>query len=382
VRTGRVALFASSFLPYSQTFIHDELRFHRRYEAEVFAARRVNADRFAHAQVHVGGTLYRLLSISPRFARLLRRRRFDLVHAHFGLGGARAAGFARRAGLPLVITFHGYDVPLLTSLHRFRPEHWGYALTARRTLLERMTLGLCASEELYEMLRDYGVPASRLRIWRLGIDLDRFAPGARDAAEPTVLMIGRFVEKKGFEYGLRAFAAHARRARLVIVGDGEREARLRAVAAAELGLADRVTFTGALPAAEVQALLARSDVLLCPSVTGVDGDRESGLIVAKEASASQVVPIGTWHGGIPEIIDDGQTGYLVPERNVSALADRLGRLLADPALRRRLGAAARAKMEREYDVRERVAELEDHYDRVAGVATPSRTAGCSLGAAG
>jgi len=362
--TGRVALFTNNFLPYSQTFIHDEIHQHRRYEVEVFTARRMNQDRFPHAPIHVGGWLYRLFSVSRRFAARLRTGRFDLIHAHFGVAGARAAGFARRTRLPLVITFHGYDVPLLTSLRRFTPEYWGYALVARRTVLERMTLGLCASEELYEMLRDYGVPRDRLRIWRLGIDLGRFSPGERDRGEPTVAMIGRFVEKKGFEYGIRAFAQQVqrgRRARLVIVGDGEREARLRAIVG-ELGIADTVTFTGALPARAVQELLRRADVLMCPSVTGVDGDRESGLIVAKEASASQVVPIGTWHGGIHEIIDDGATGYLVPERNVTVLSDRLGRLLGDPELRRRLGAAARQKMEREYDLRTRVEALEEHYD--------------------
>lgn len=359
----KVALFASTFLPYSQTFIHDEIRFHRRYAVEVFTTARQNADRFPHEPVHVGGWLYRTANVSWRFRRLLARGGFSLVHAHFGLGGARASGFARRANLPLVITFHGYDVPLLTSLRRYTPEYWGYALAARRTLLERMTLGLCASEELHEMLRDYGVPKDRLRVWRLGIDLEKFAPGAR-ADEPQVIMIGRFVEKKGFEYGLRAFADQVRRgarARLVVVGDGERGDRLRAIAAEE-GIAERVTWIGSVPAAEVQRLLSTSDVLLCPSVTGVDGDRESGLIVAKEASASQVVPVGTWHGGIHEIIDDGVTGFLVPERNVTALSDRLGRLLADPALRRRLGAAARAKMEREYDIRARLDALEAHYD--------------------
>jgi colanic acid/amylovoran biosynthesis glycosyltransferase len=367
-RTGRVAVFTSSFLPYSQTFIHDEIHQHRRYQVEVFTARRLNRDRFPHLEVHVGGLLYRLFSISPRFTSRLRAGGFDLIHAHFGLAGARAAGFAARTGLPLVITFHGYDVPLLTSLRRFTPEYWGYALVARRTLLERMSLGLCASEELYEMLRDYGVPRDRLRIWRLGVDLDRFSHGDRNRDEPTVAMIGRFIEKKGFEYGLRAFAEQLQRgvrARLIVVGDGEREARLRGIAG-ELGITEHVTFTGALPARAVQEVLRASDVLLCPSVTGVDGDRESGLIVAKEASASQVVPIGTWHGGIHEIIDDGATGYLVPERNVSALSERLGQVLADPALRQRLGAAARAKMEREYDLRARVDELEQHYDEVCG----------------
>jgi colanic acid/amylovoran biosynthesis glycosyltransferase len=367
-----VALFTSTFLPYSQTFVHDEIRFHPRYRVEVFTAARQNADKFPHEPVNVGGWLYKYANVAPSFARRLESGDHALIHAHFGVGGARAAGYARRAQLPLVITFHGYDVPLLTSLRRYTPEYWGYALTARRTLMETMTLGLCASEELREMLLDYGVPAEKLRIWRLGIDLPAFSPGPRNPAEPTVVIIGRFVEKKGFEYAIRAFAdqvAKGAPGRLVIVGDGDRGPRLRAMVA-ELCIGDRVTFTGVLSAAQVQDQLRSSDILLCPSVTGVDGDRESGLIVAKEASASQVVPIGTWHGGIHEIIEDGVTGFLVPERNVTSLSDRLGRLLRDAELRARLGAAARAKMEREYDICERVARLDDHYDEAREMFRP------------
>ena len=76
------------------------------------------------------------------------------------------------------------------------------------------------------------------------------------------------------------------------------------------------------------------------------------------------------HGGIHEIIDDGVTGFLVPERNVTTLSDRLGRLLRDADLRARMGAAARAKMEREYDIRERVARLDDHYDEAVAMYRP------------
>lgn len=358
----KVAVFAGKFLPYSETFIFDELRCHRRYEAEVFAIRRMHADRFPFPdeKVHLGGWAYEWMNVAPRFARAIRGGGFALCHAHFGTQGTRAAKYARAAKLPLVITFHGFDVPLLTSWERFTPDYWRYAATARGALRD-MTLGLCASDELRAMLVDYGVPEDKLVVWRLGIDLERFAFAARAPRdELDVIMIGRFVEKKGFAYGLRAFARHAGRARLTIVGDGPLDRALRALAA-RLHVADRVTFTGNLPPADVQARLATADVILCPSVVARTGDRESGLIVCKEASASGCVPIGTRHGGIPEIIDDGVTGLLVPERDEGALAAALDRL-ADPALRARMAIAGRAKMEREYDVRARVAALEDLYD--------------------
>ncbi|MFW5875762.1 MAG: glycosyltransferase [Myxococcota bacterium] len=362
-----VALFSTNFLDYSQTFVFEELRAHRRYRAEVFCARRHNADRFPYDAVHEGGVTYLATRRSPRFDRLLESGAYGVLHAHFGTGGVYAVPFARRHRLPLVVTFHGYEVPLLGSVKRLVPRNLPYALTAP-ALLEHMTLGLCASTELLEMLHDLGVPRERLRLHRIGIDLTRFHRGARDPERPRLAMVGRFVEKKGFEYGLRAFARVARGsgAELVVIGGGERERRLRSIVQHE-GIAEQVRFAGVLTNDQVAAELARSDVLLAPSVVTVDGDRESGLVAVKEASASECVPVTTWHGGIPDIVDDGETGYLVHERDVEALADRLARLLADPDLRARMGVAARRKMEREYDNVERVAALEDRYDEARGL---------------
>ncbi|MBI2892875.1 MAG: glycosyltransferase [Deltaproteobacteria bacterium] len=358
-----VALFSTWFLNPSQTFVWEEIRRHTRYEVEVFTARRLNADRFPYDRVHVAGPLFPVTLVSPHFDGVFRRRRFDLVHAHFGNAGTLAMRYASRFGLPLVVTYHGHDVPLLTSLDRLRPEHWRYALLGR-SLLGRLTMALCASKELRELLIDIGVPEERVVVHHIGIDVAAFAPGPRDRARTRVVMIGRFVEKKGFEYGIRAFARVAGAApgpHLTIVGDGERREKLEALVRV-LGIVDRVTFAGFLAPAAVKAELARSDVLLAPSVVSAHGDRESGTIVVKEACASHVVPIGTLHGGIPEIIEDGATGYLVLERDVDALADRLARLVADPDLRARMSDAGRAKMEREYDNASRVAALEARYD--------------------
>jgi glycosyltransferase involved in cell wall biosynthesis len=363
-QTGRVAVFSTHFLRYSQAFVFEELQAHRRYQAEVFAWRRHFADRFPFEPVHLANPAYILTRRSALFVRRFREAPFDLVHAHFGPGGTYAQPYAERFALPLLVTFHGYDVPLLASAERLLPVNWPYALRGSR-LLERMTLGLCASSELEQMLRELGVPASKLRVYRLGIDLQTFQPGEKPDTSIEVMMIGRFVEKKGFEYGLRAFARASsqseRPATLTLVGSGERESSLRAQAR-RLGIEARVVFAGVLRKQEIAERLRRAHVLLAPSVVGRGGNRESGLIVVKEASACGAVPIGTRHGGIPEIIDDGETGFLVPERDSDALADRLAQLLRDPELRRRLGAAGRRKMEREYDNASRVEALETLYD--------------------
>ena len=359
----RVALFNTRFLPYSQTFVYEELRQHQRYQAEVFARTRLLPERFPFPDVHVAGPQYGYTRTSRRFDREFASGRFDLVHAHFGTGAIYAMRFAERFGLPLVVSFHGHDVSRLLSYERLLPANWRYT-ALRGRLLAQMTLGLCASSELRDLLVSMGAPAHKLRVHRLGIDLSAFARGNRDPNTTRVAMVGRFVPKKGFAYGLRAFAEAARtrlNLQLSLAGDGEQARGLHALAR-KLGVHDRVRFVGALSPAGVARLLGQSDVLLAPSVVDARKDRDSGLIVVKEASACEVVPIGTRHGGIPEIIDDGITGFLVAERDILSMAEHLATLSGNASLRLGMGRAARAKMEREYDNRLCVARLEEYYD--------------------
>src|SRR5262249_21329456 len=147
---------------------------------------------------------------------------------------------------------------------------------------------------------------------RLGVSLERFQAAHKDPQCVRVAMVGRFVPKKGFEDGLRAFAAAAARApvrmELAIAGSGPLEPALRALVES-FRLQACVQFLGAISHAEVSQLLGRSDVLLAPSVVAADGDRDSGLLSAKEASACECIPIATRHGGIPSIVDDGVSGF-------------------------------------------------------------------------
>lgn len=375
---GRVALFSTNFLEYSQTFVYDEVRAHDRWRVSVFAARRLNRDRFPFEPVHVppprGFGLYKATTFCPSFDAVFERERFDVVHAHFGPGAVYALPYAARYDLPLVVTFHGYDVPLLMSGDVYKPENWRYAL-AWPLLRRRVDRFLAASLDLRDLLLKLGAPPERVFLYHLGVDVPTYSrqPVQRDHVE--MLMIGRFVEKKGHEYALRAFARVVRQGtdvRLVLLGDGGQEARIRALAA-ELGVAERVEFAGAVPHQEVARRLARTDIVLAPSVTAANGDRESGILVLKEAGASSLPVVGTLHGGLPEIIDDGETGFLVPERDVDALADRLARLAADAELRARMGAAGRRKMERAYDLHTQVRrDLAGHYDAVRGTRTARR----------
>lgn len=364
---SRVAVFCRTFLPLSETFVYDAVTRLTRYRASIFCGVRDHEAQFPFDDVRVGWPGYLATLFSPGFVTAFLRERFDVVHAQFGPSAVFALPYAKLARLPLVVTFHGYDVPLLYEARRLRGPRRQYAWFSGPAL-RRMTLGLCDSEELRQMLIEFGVPAAKLRVHLLGVDTLRFSPRDGmfdvDAGRPArVLMVGRFVEKKGFRHGLEAFARapSAKHARLTLIGSGPLDAELRALAR-DLGIADRVDFTGALQHAQVVERMREHDVLLAPCIVASNGDRDSGLIVLREACACGLVPIATRMGGLPDSVDDGESGFLTEMRDSAAMGERLELLLRDPALRSTMGRASRAKMVREFDHSVAMPQLEQAYD--------------------
>lgn len=379
-----IAMLVGSWLPFSETFIYEQLRLQRRTQAWVIAGKKTRyASRFPYERViHLGLAEqlgFRYLGVAPSVDRVIASSGARLVFAHFGLNGAFALPFAQRAGLPLVVMFHGHDVGGLLPQNRYTARYLRYQRLAR-DLFDYASVLLCPALELKQKLAALGAPPHKLEVHRLGVDTSRFKPTAAGdkPAQPTLLSVGRLVEKKGMGYALAALAQLRRRfpeAELRIVGDGPLRRTLEQETRA-LGIQHAVCFLGNLPSSEVQREMARAHVMLTPSVTSLNGDQESGVIVLKEAAASGLPAVGTRHGGIPEIIEHERTGLLVAERNVHELASALERLLGDPDLRSRMGVAAREKICREYDNRVQNAALEElllaHARPLAGV-TPRQT---------
>jgi colanic acid/amylovoran biosynthesis glycosyltransferase len=272
--------------------------------------------------------------------------RYDAVLAMFGPAGNIAVEL-RDAGLvagPISVGFYGYD---LTR----EPRRRGDALYAR--LFEEAALLLPNSAYLGDRLRALGAPAAKIRVHRLGIDPAGFPEVDRRGRQGPVqaLAVGRFVEKKGFEVLLRAFAAAdlAGRMTLRLVGDGPLRGRLEALAA-ELGLGGGVRFEGWRTSAEVAAAMAESDLLVTPSITAADGDMEGLPVVILEAMATGLPVIATRHSGNPEIVDDGRTGWVVDEASVPSLARALAEALDRSRLLER-GEPARQRILAEFDAR-------------------------------
>jgi colanic acid/amylovoran biosynthesis glycosyltransferase len=268
---------------------------------------------------------------------------FDIVHCPFGALGLKAVMMRNIGALRgrIVTEFHGEDV--LNYARRFR--HNVFA-----PLFEHGDLFLPISSRWNDELIRLGCPPERMRVHRMGINVRRFTP--REPADTGVLRIltvARLVEKKGIDDALRAVARLNTPYEHVIIGDGPLRGMLESLAQS-LGISDRVTFAGARSQADVLEHLQRCDVALLPSFVARDGDFEGIPIFLMEAMACEVPVVSTRHAGIPELVADGESGFLADEHDVPAIAAALERLAANRGLRRQMGKAGREKVLREFDI--------------------------------
>lgn len=367
-----MVLWAGTWLPYSQTFIYEQLLAERRYQSTVFCHRFAGDHErlFPHPRVRTlpawEWPTYLSMRVSPTYTRLLRELKPAILHAHFGFHGAHAAGFAKREKLPLVVSFHGKDGAALTHQARRRVEFVPYRGWLAPAMFRTAQRFVCASEDLADIVMAAGADPGRITVHDLGIDVGRFTLHERPDAPPRILMVGRFVEKKGMEYGIRAMTGIRRDfpgAELRIVGSGPLAKRLRRIVR-ELGLEDAVKFLGVVPQAVVAEEMRAANIMLAPSVVATWGDRDSGLTVCKEGAATGLPVVSTFHGGIPRVVEHGVTGILVPERQVTAIRHAVRELGSSQALRDRMGRAGRAKVERDFDSRTQSDRLEAIFDAV------------------
>lgn len=364
------AMAVGTYLPFSETFVYDQILHAKKFEPFVWA-RELSKDfsgRFPCENVTALAPFerlkYALCLGSGTFSEELACRNLRFIHAHFGLNGTLATPIAVKAKKPLAVTFHGIDVGVLLG----KKVPLAYSVYARnfRKMFEVAELLLPASEELANCLVSLGAPPQKIQVHRLGIDLERFKLLRRPERGVRFLMCGRMVEKKGFDFGIRAFAKIAGKfpeASLNLIGKGPLEGALRKLAA-ECGVGNRVRFLGAIDTFLMPNVFGEFDVFLAPCVVAGNGDRDSGLLVLKEAGATGMAAVGTRCGGLPEIIDAGRSGFLVPQRSVSELSEAMEALAKDYSLRTIMGECARRKMERDYDTLRQNERLENFFGQL------------------
>jgi glycosyltransferase involved in cell wall biosynthesis len=377
-RRPTVIVYKSRLLPYSETFIREQVRMLSGWRG-ILAG-----DGMVRKGLALDGLDVRLLGHRHRFAqrmanlgsryliwswarlRALKAERADLLHIHFATDAYRIWPLARQLDLPTLISLHGYDITTYRSW--WEAGHGGrqmrkFPAGLLKLARDRRVHFVAVSKAIRQSAIEFGLPENKITVRHIGVDTQRFTPGPVPvAARRDILYVGRLVEKKGCHYLLQAFEQIQDKFpdyRLVIVGDGPLGTELKSYAR-ERGV--RVTFLGALPAEQVRDCLDRTRVFCLPSITADNGDAEGMGIVLLEAQAAGVPVITSARGGAQEGIVHGHTGFAHAERDTGALREGLSALLSSDELATRFGANGRRHMVEHMDIRDCTARLEAVYD--------------------
>jgi colanic acid/amylovoran biosynthesis glycosyltransferase len=340
----RVAYVVNVFPKFSETFVANELAElgRRGVEMRILSLRQPAEDEPRHDVVTRAGLLERAVYEPRKFARVLRTFRPDLIHGYFATEPtAIARELAAELGVPFTFGAHAYDI------YRRPPEDF-----AARAAAARAVVTVSAANARY-IARAFGVPPTRMHVIPCGIDTERFRPGGEKAWPPTIVCVARLVPVKNHALLLEVCAdlrARGPEFRCVLVGDGRSRGQVEATRA-RLGLEDVVELVGVAEQAEVLAWWQRATVAVLTS-------HSEGMPVAlMEASACGVPAVATAVAGVPELIEDGVSGLLAPPGDRAALGAALERLLRDPVLSARMGAAGRRRAEARFSLRLQVDRL-------------------------
>lgn len=304
--------------------------------------------RAAKASGFLGEVLARL---SHAYATMVLRRviariKPDVVYGEFGTNAADAVDAVKSLGLPLVVSFHGFD-----------------ATAAMRTPLYKKYIGrvmaythaaTVPSAHIKRLLVLGGADGGKICIAPCGIKPARCAApdwAAKQKGAPTVISVGRFVAKKNPVALIEAYRiVHEAmpEARFVMIGAGKLEGEVRA-RIRKHGLENCVELTGALPHEEVLRHMEQAWVFAQNSTTSIDGDQEGMPVSVQEAMACGLPVVATLHSGIPDAVTEGVHGYLAIENDFETIAERILSLLRNPALAKEMGAAGREKALQHFD---------------------------------
>jgi len=291
----------------------------------------------------------------PQFLLWLWRDAPNLIHAHFGQGGYYILPQAKWLGIPLITSFYGADAYKLPSKDASWRDRY-------QRLFREGRLFLAEGPAMRKKLIELGCPSEKVIVHHIGVKLEKYEFRVRQPDDQIRIMVcGRFAEKKGIPYAIEAFKRVVSETktdvRLTIVGDSDSngtltdEKRKILNAISEYKVGNAVTITGFVPHSELLKIAYHHHILLAPSVHGSDGNAEGGFpVILTEALATGMPVVAFNHCDIPEIIQNGKSGFLVPERDVVALAEKLIYLIEHPEIWPNMGRAGRAHVEVNYDI--------------------------------
>jgi len=296
-----------------------------------------------------GEAQFEFMKISKAVRALKSEGMFDIVHVNFSGPGPLFHLRTRQQDRS------GMVVTLQTALTAKAGGEAGLARDLLRAADRVVAVSQPAAKNI-ELCAGY--PLDKISVIYPGIPGDLFAPSTPRPGLPTIVFIGRLVTDKGADCAIRAMQPLRGRARLVVIGDGPEKAALENLAA-ELSLTESVHFTGYISDDERRKFLAEATAMLVPS-----RHEELFGMVAAEGSLSSLPVVVSDTGGLPEVVQDGVTGIVVPKDEPQALSQALQKLLSNPALAKEMGKAGRERVRKKFLLEKTVDDYENLYAEI------------------
>jgi glycosyltransferase involved in cell wall biosynthesis len=345
LKNKRIAVVTHKLDAYSETFIHAQIKYlpahmvlHSGRLPAMVGDKSILSD-FKKNLNRIMQYLFKkeLFTLENAIIHLLMEEKIDVVLAEYGPVGVAILPICKKAKVPLVVHFHGFDASHFKTLEKYAS---GY-----REIFEYASAIITVSDVMAEALKRRNCPAHKIILNHYGVNEIFFSVMPKYESD-ILFAMGRFVEKKGPEFTIRAFAKVAGEfpsARLYMAGDGPLLESCRNLVA-ELSLSKSVFFPGILKHDMVPAFMQKSIAFVQHSIIADSGDSEGTPVAIMEASAAALPVIATLHAGIPDVILDGVTGLLVPERDIDKMAEAMQLILSNKALARSMGEAGRERI--------------------------------------
>jgi colanic acid/amylovoran biosynthesis glycosyltransferase len=363
----RIAFAVLQYLGLSETFIYEPLCNIKSFDTIVLTLVKENLDKFPYPHIVSASDFFshnknaRQQTIDPQniylFGKIIEDLKIKLVHAHYAGEGIFMLPLKKRLNLPLITGLYGADITMFPRNKVYRHK--------LNQLFSSGDLFLAVSKSLKEKAISLGCPENKIIVHDVGIDINKFSPpkNPKKKDRVNILMCGRFVEKKGFAFGIKAFAQclhKHRNIRLRIIGDGPLKIQLKNLIE-KIGVGKFVTISGSKCHSKIAKAMQEADIFMMSYVTAKSGDSEGLPNVLKEAQAAGLPIISTFHAGVPEVVLNRETGLLAKEKDIAGLSKNLNSLIENPKLRIKFGKSGRRLIKKKFNVVNQTRKLEKIY---------------------
>lgn len=321
MKSRRIAIASTNRQRYSETFIQSHLQFLAEevlYLFDGYLPTKFSTDKLK--------TEHPIVSLES----LLKENKIHVVLAEYGPGGAEMATICKALSIPLVVHFHGFDAYRNDVINTYGAQY--------KTMFEIAESVIGVSKDMKAQLEKLGCPKDKIHYIPYGIHNEIFNI-PNQSTKKQFVSCGRFVAKKGPQYTIEAFAKAYQQnpdISLVMIGDGELLDECRALAH-QKGLQGPINFTGALRQSDISQIFSESICFLQHSFQPENKDKEGTPLSILEAGAAELPVISTLHAGIPDVIENGKDGFLVQEKDIDSMANKILFLSNNPSAAKEMG---------------------------------------------